>query len=174
FFLRDARAGVLAALSVPATLVVTFLAMEVGGQSLNLMSLGGMAVAIGLVIDDAIVVVEAIMRRLEEGEAPRDAVSRAVGEMTGPVVGTTVTTVVVFLPLVFLSGIAGRFFSALASTLAAAVTLSLFFALFVLPLLAVRVLGGAARARGEGRTLAAGGRYARGLERVLHRPRLAC
>ena len=138
FFLRDARAGILAALSVPTTLVATFLAMDLAGETLNLMSLGGMAVAIGLVIDDAIVVVEAIAIRLEAGETPSESVRSALAEITGPVVGTTVTTVVVLAPLAFLSGLIGRFFSALAVTLASAVTLSLVFAIVVLPLPAAR------------------------------------
>jgi CzcA family heavy metal efflux pump len=173
FFLRDGRAGLLAALSVPATLVVTFLAMEVTGQSLNLMSLGGMAVAIGLVIDDAIVVVEAVMHHVEEGRSREEAVAAGLEEMTGPVVGTTVTTVVVFLPLAFLSGIAGKFFAALATTLAAAVLVSMLFALFILPLLAVRVLkrGGGSRAGGLKDLI--GAAYARSLRHVLGRPRLA-
>jgi len=170
FFLRDARAGVLAALSVPATLVVTFLAMELTGQSLNLMSLGGMAVAIGLVIDDAIVVIEAVTRHVEEGMAAREAVAAALGEMTGPVVGTTITTVVVFVPLAFLSGIAGKFFTALAATLAAAVLVSMLFALFILPLLAARWIkaGRGTSPDRVGDALAAG--YARGLRGVVGRP----
>lgn len=172
-FLRDARAGLLAALSVPVTLLITFLAMDLAGQSLNLMSLGGMAVAIGLVIDDAIVVVEAVMRHVEEGRSREEAVSEALREMTGPVVGTTVTTVVVFLPLAFLSGIAGKFFAALAVTLAAAVLVSMLFALFILPVLAARWLRAGRRAdagEANGRLAA---RYALGLEHVLGRPRLA-
>jgi CzcA family heavy metal efflux pump len=171
-FLRNARAGLLAALSVPATLVVTFLAMELGGQSLNLMSLGGMAVAIGLVIDDAIVVIEAVMRHVEEGLPAPEAVAKALGEMTGPVIGTTVTTVVVFLPLAFLSGLAGTFFTALAATLAAAVLMSMLFALFILPLLAARGIRAANRhgAPDAGR-LASG--YTRWLGKALGRPRLA-
>ena len=173
FFLRDARAGLLAALSVPVTLVATFLAMDLAGQSLNLMSLGGMAVAIGLVIDDAIVVVEAVMRHVEEGRSREEAVGEALREMTGPVVGTTVTTVVVFLPLAFLSGIAGRFFAALAMTLAAAVLVSMLFALFVLPLLAARFLREGRRASAEGAAGRLSERYALGLQQVLDRPRLA-
>lgn len=188
-FLRDARAGVLAALSVPATLVVTFLAMQVLGQSLNLMSLGGMAIAIGLVIDDAIVVIEAVMRHVEEGMPPREAVHGALVEMTGPVVGTTVTTVVVFLPLVFLSGLAGKFFTALAATLAAAVLVSMLFALFILPLLAERFVRpgrgmrrteaavspapSAAAAVGAVGASAIGRGYERGLTAALRHPRLA-
>ena len=139
-FLRDARAGLLAALSVPTTLLATFLAMALLGQTLNLMSLGGMAIAIGLVIDDAIVVAEAIVRRLEEGASPRDAAREGLSEILAPVVGTTVTTVVVLAPMALLTGIVRSFFIALAATLASAVLLSLAFAVFVLPLLADRFL----------------------------------
>ena len=138
-FLRDARAGLLAALSVPVALVSTFFGMSVFGQTLNLMSLGGMAIAIGLVIDDAIVVVEAIVKRREEGAAPEAAVAEGLREMTSPVIGTTVTTIVVLLPLAFMTGLVGSFFKALALTLASAVFASLLFALFVLPLLCGRL-----------------------------------
>ncbi len=138
-FLRDARAGLLAALSVPVALVSTFFGMSVFGQTLNLMSLGGMAIAIGLVIDDAIVVVEAIVRRREEGASPEAAVAEGLREMTSPVIGTTVTTIVVLLPLAFMTGLVGSFFKALALTLASAVFASLLFALFVLPLLCGRL-----------------------------------
>ncbi len=138
-FLRDARAGLLAALSVPVALVSTFFGMSAFGQTLNLMSLGGMAIAIGLVIDDAIVVVEAIVRRREEGASPAAAVADGLREMTSPVVGTTVTTIVVLLPLAFMTGLVGSFFKALALTLASAVFASLLFALFVLPLLSGRL-----------------------------------
>jgi len=169
FFLRNVRAGILAALSVPVTLLVTFLAIRLTGQTLNLMSLGGMAVAIGLVIDDAIVVVEAITRRIDEGEAPELAVRGGLREMTAPVVGTTVTTVVVFVPLAFLSGIVGSFFAALALTLVSAVLISLFFAVFVLPLIAGQFLRPRPAARAaSGRAL--GARYARTLRGALHRP----
>lgn len=138
-FLRDTRAGLLAALSVPVALISAFLGMAVSGQTLNLMSLGGMAIAIGLVIDDAIVVVEAIVRRREEGASPAAAVAEGLHEMTAPVVGTTVTTIVVLLPLAFMAGLVGSFFKALALTLASAVFASLLFALFVLPLLSGRL-----------------------------------
>jgi len=171
-FLRDARAGLLAALSVPVTLVVTFLAMDLAGESLNLMSLGGMAVAIGLVIDDAIVVVEAIMRQLEEGHSAEAAVARGMREITGPVIGTTVTTVAVFLPLAFLSGLAGRFFSALALTLASAVFVSLLFAIFVLPLLAPSFLRRERASRGR-RRQALRTRYGLALRALLGRPTVA-
>jgi CzcA family heavy metal efflux pump len=135
-FLRDVRTGLLAALSLPATLLVTFAAMRLAGQSLNLMSLGGLAIAIGLVIDDAVVVVEAMVARRERGEPIAAAIGGALDDVASPVLGTTLTTVVVFTPLAFLEGIVGRFFASLAATLSAAVLLSLLFALVVLPVLA--------------------------------------
>jgi CzcA family heavy metal efflux pump len=133
-FLRDVRAGLVAALAVPLTLGITFIPVRLLGQSLNLMSLGGLAVAIGLVIDDAIVVVEAIGRRAEEGVAPAEAAAQGIRSLFAALVGTTATTVVVFLPLAWLEGVVGRFFVALAATLSAAVILSLLVALLVVPL----------------------------------------
>jgi len=139
-FLRDARAGIAAALAVPLTLGAAFLPMGLLGQSLNLMSLGGLAVAIGLVIDDAIVVVEGIGRRLEAGEAPALASRNAITTLFAALVGTTLTTVVVFIPLARLEGVVGRFFSALAVTLSAAVLISLAMSLTVVPLAAAKWL----------------------------------
>jgi CzcA family heavy metal efflux pump len=139
-FLRNVRAGLVAAVAVPLTLGATFLVVALLGQTLNLMSLGGMAVAIGLVIDDAIVVVEAIGRRLEEGATPAEAAESGTRTMFGPVLGTTATTIVVFTPLAWLEGVVGRFFSALAVTLCAAVALSCLVALVVVPVAAARWL----------------------------------
>ncbi|MEO6326075.1 MAG: efflux RND transporter permease subunit, partial [Thermoanaerobaculia bacterium] len=163
-FLRNARAGLLAALSVPVALITTFFGMSLFGQTLNLMSLGGMAIAIGLVIDDAIVVVEAIVRRREDGAEDETAVSQGLHEMTSPVIGTTITTIVVLLPLALLTGLVGSFFKALALTLSVAVFASLLFALLVLPLLSKRLA--ARKSAGEdrmtrihGRALAVGGRH---------------
>ncbi len=171
FFLKDRRAGLLAALSVPVTLVATFGVMKVTGQSLNLMSLGGLAVAIGLVIDDAIVVVEAVASRQERGMPLREAIAAGLTDVASPVVGTTLTTVVVFIPLAFLEGIVGRFFAALAVTLSAAVLISLLFAVFVLPVLGLRFLSTAPPLRhARRRSLAArlGTRYASVLRRIVH------
>lgn len=144
-FLRDARAGFVAAVAVPATLVLTFVAMQLLGQTLNLMSLGGMAVAIGLVVDDAIVIVEAISRKREGGLAPRAAAEEGTNELAAAVIGTTVTTVIVFLPLAFLEGVVGKFFSALALTLSASVVISLVVAVGIIPIAAARVMTGAPR-----------------------------
>jgi CzcA family heavy metal efflux pump len=135
-FLRDVRAGVVHSLSVPVTLSITFLFMRLAHQTLNLMSLGGMAVAIGLVIDDAIVIVEAIAYHQSLGKSSRDAAADGTVELAPAVIGTTLTTVVVFFPLAFLQGVVGDFFRALAFTVTAAVLVSLFVALVLVPLAA--------------------------------------
>lgn len=166
-FLRDLRAGLAASLSVPLTLAATFVPMRIFGESLNLMSLGGLAVSIGLVIDDAIVVVEAIGRRLEQGVAVKVAAEQATRALIGPLVGTTLTAVVVFLPLAWLEGVVGRFFSALAVTLSVALLISLAVALIVVPSAAARWL----RSR-DGRlpTRARSERYIRVMSVLLRRP----
>ncbi len=137
-FLRDVRAGLAAAICVPLTLGASFLPIALLGHSLNLMSLGGLAVAIGLVIDDAIVVVEGIGRRVEAGMEPKRAAEEGTRSLLAPLIGTTLTTVVVFLPLGYLEGVVGRFFSALAVTLSAAVLISLVIAITVVPLAAAK------------------------------------
>jgi len=134
-FLRQARITVVAAVSLPLTVVATFFFVEILGGTLNLMSLGGLAVAIGLVIDDSVVVVENIYRHLGAGESVQDAVEKGTAELIGPVVGSTLTTVVVFLPLGYLTGTVGDFFHALSLTLAASVLISLLYSLTLIPLL---------------------------------------
>ena len=145
-FLRDLRAGVQAALAVPVTLALTFVCMKVAHQTLNLMSLGGMAVAIGLVVDDAIVIVEAIAHHRDRGLTPQQAADAGTAEMAPAVIGTTLTTVVVLVPLSFLSGLVGDFFRALAFTLTSAVLISLLVALTLIP------LSGVGRARSKARS----------------------
>lgn len=135
FFLRNWRLTLVAACTLPLTVIATFFFMWIFGESINVMSMGGMAVAIGLVIDDAVVVVENIHRRLAS-ESGAKAVEAATGELVAPVVGSTLTTVVVFAPLGLLSGVVGDFFKALSITLTVAVLLSLVLALFLIPLLA--------------------------------------
>ncbi len=139
-FLRNWRLTAIAASTLPLTVVSTFAVMWLFGESINLMSMGGMAVAIGLVIDDAVVVVENIHRRLAEAGGS-DAVEKATGELVAPIVGSTLTTVVVFAPLGLLSGVVGDFFKALSLTLSAAVLISLVLALYLIPLLAVTAYG---------------------------------
>ena len=137
--LRDWRAGLVAAAPVPLTLLGTFAVMRWLGVTLNLMSLGGLAVSIGLVVDDAIVVTEGIVRRLEEGLPVHEAVEQGTRDMFAAVIGTTFTTVVVFAPLALLTGITGSFLGALAITLAIAVLLSMMMALTLIPVLAQRL-----------------------------------
>ncbi len=134
-FLRDLRLTIVAACTLPLTVLATFFVMWLFGESINLMSMGGLAVAIGLVIDDAVVVVENIHRRLHEsGRA--ESVEHATHELIAPIVGSTLTTVVVFAPLGLLSGVVGQFFRALSLTLSAAVLISLVLSLTLIPLLA--------------------------------------
>src|SRR5262249_20371073 len=104
------------------------------------MSLGGLAIAIGLVIDDAVVVIENIYRHIGLGAAAEAAAEKGTQELLGPVLGSTITTVVVFLPLGLLQGVVGDFFSALSLTLASAVLLSLLYAVTLIPLLSLRWL----------------------------------
>ncbi len=137
-FLRNWGTTFVAILVIPVTVLVTFLAMWLVGLSFDLMTLGGVAAAIGLVIDDAIVVVENIYTHLARGQARRAAVAAAVSEITVPIIGSTVTPVVVFLPLTLLTGVTGVFFRSLALTMAVALLTSLVLALFFTPVLAER------------------------------------
>lgn len=137
-FLRNWGTTFVAILVIPVTVLVTFLAMWLVGLSFDLMTLGGVAAAIGLVIDDAIVVVENIYTHLAHGQERRAAVEAAVSEITIPIIGSTVTPVVVFLPLTLLTGVTGVFFRSLALTMAVALLTSLVLALFFTPVLAER------------------------------------
>jgi CzcA family heavy metal efflux pump len=139
-FLRQGRITLVAALSLPLTVVATFFFVKVFGGTLNLMSLGGLAIAIGLVIDDSVVVVENIYRHFGAGEEIDEAAEKGTAELVGPVLASTLTTVVVFLPLGLLQGVVGDFFSALSLTLTASVLLSLFYSLTIIPLLSEYLL----------------------------------
>jgi CzcA family heavy metal efflux pump len=169
-FLRDWRLTLVASVTLPLTVMTTFLVMRWLGETINVMSMGGLAVAIGLVIDDAVVVVENIYRHLDAGQTPAEAVALAMHEIMAPVIGSTVTTVVVFVPLGMLSGVVGQFFKALSITLAAAVLISLFQALTLIPLLA----RWAARRRARSADAHRAGRlervYSRSLDVTLRRP----
>jgi CzcA family heavy metal efflux pump len=132
-FLRDWRLTMIAALSLPMAVIPTFVFMWLLGGTINLMSLGGLAVAIGLVIDDAVVVVENIHRRAGEGG---ESVVDAVQQLMAPLVSSTLTTVVVFAPLGLLSGVPGQFFRALSMSLSVAVLISLALSISVVPLMA--------------------------------------
>ena len=140
FFLRHARITAISASSIPITMAITVFVMSLIGQTFNLMTLGAMAIAIGLVIDDAVVITENIVRHThlqpDRGIAIRDAVQ----ELIWPVTTSTLTTVVVFLPLGLLTGVEGQFFHALSITLTIAVLVSLIVALTIIPLLSEQFL----------------------------------
>src|SRR5438034_1988630 len=137
-FLRNWGTTFVAILVIPVTVLITFLAMWLTRLSFDLMTLGGVAASIGLLIDDAIVVVENIYTHIARGQSRREAVQSAVSEITVPIIGSTVTPVVVFLPLSLLTGVTGVFFRSLALTMAVALLTSLVLALFFTPVLAQR------------------------------------
>ncbi len=165
-FLRSWRATLISALAIPTTLAITFLFLHWTGETLNLMSLGGLAVAIGLIIDDTVVVIENIARHLtrqgdketrrqgdeETGPLARtpgllvsrspDAVDAASREITGAVIGSTLTTVLVFVPLAFIVGVYGQFFAALSWSLSIAVLVSMVISLTLVPVFAAKFLAG--------------------------------
>jgi len=134
-FLRDWGTSLVAGLVIPATIAVTFMALRVMGESFNLMTLGGLAAAVGLVIDDAIVVVENIVMHRDAGQSRAEAIRSAIREIRVPLVGSTVTPIVVFLPLATLTGVYGVFFRALAVTVGMALLTSLALALTWTPTL---------------------------------------
>jgi CzcA family heavy metal efflux pump len=136
-FLKDWGTTWVATLVIPVAVLVALVAMKAAHMSFNLMTLGGIAAAIGLVIDDAIVVVEAIHTALAAGAGRRTAVQRAIEEILPPLTGSTLTPVVVFLPLAFLDGVSGVFFRALALTMVVALLSSLALAVTLTPSLAV-------------------------------------
>lgn len=135
-FLKNWSTTLVATLVIPITVLITLVAMQLAGLSFNLMTLGGIAAAIGLVIDDAIVVVEAIHAKMVPGRTRLDAVQEAMREIVRPLVGSTLTPVVVFIPLAFLDGITGVFFRALALTMVVSLLTSLVLAVTLTPSLA--------------------------------------
>ena len=136
-FLRNARVILVALVVVPATLAITVLLLTVMHMSFNMMTLGGMAAAVGLLIDDVIVMLEHIMRRLRDGSGPvRGRIAGAAWEFTRPLTGSSAATVVIFLPLAFLTGVTGAFFKALSLTMASALVISYLLTWVVVPLLA--------------------------------------
>ena len=140
-FLRSWRATLIAALAIPLSLVISFVFLNLSGDTLNLMSLGGLAVAIGLIIDDTVVVIENIARHIADGDQGDVAVDRASKEISGAVVGSTLTTILVFLPLAFIRGMVGQFFQSLSLALTVALLVSMVVSLTIIPVLAARFLG---------------------------------
>ncbi len=163
FFLRSWRMTVVAAAVIPLAMSIAIFVLERSGLTLNLMSVGGLAVAVGLIIDDTIVVIENIARNLAEfpDRDRRETVAVSISQLAVPMLASTLTTVVVFVPLALLTGVTGYFFRALAFTLSASLLVSLSLALFVAPVLASALLKNE-HGSGEG-----GGTLARRYEPVL-------
>jgi len=139
-FLQDWRATLIPLLAVPVSLVGTFLFFPAFGFSINTLSLFGLVLAIGLVVDDAIVVVEAVQRHIDEGLSPKEAALKAMEEISGPVVGIALVLSAVFIPTAFIPGITGRLYQQFAVTIAISVVLSAFNALSLSPALAALLL----------------------------------
>ncbi len=135
-FLRDSRATSIIAVAIPISVIGTFLLMYANDISLNIMSLGGIALAIGMLVDNAIVVLENIFRKREQGEGTLEAARNGTAEVSGAVIAATLTTIAVFFPMVFISGIAGQLFRDQALTVTFALVFSLIVALTLIPMLA--------------------------------------
>ena len=136
-FLRDWGSSLVGALVIPLTILITFIVLKLLGQTFNLMTLGGLAAAVGLAIDDAIVVIENIVLHRDAGEGRLEAIESALREIMVPLVGSTLTPIVVFLPLISISGVLGTFFRSLAVTMCAALLASLLLALVWTPTLSI-------------------------------------
>ncbi len=136
-FLRDWGTSLVAGLVIPITLLITFIVLKMTNQSFNLMTLGGLAAAVGLVIDDAIVVLENIVLHRDAGQSRFQAIQSALRELTIPLIGSTITPIVVFLPLISITGVTGTFFRALAVTMTVSLGTSLLLALSWTPTLSL-------------------------------------
>ena len=147
-FLQGWRATLIPLMAVPVSLVATFILFPVFGFSINTLSLFGMVLAIGLVVDDAIVVVEAVEHHIEHGLSPKDAAFKAMEEVSGPVIGIAIVLSAVFIPTAFIPGITGRLYQQFALTIALSVLISAFNALSLSPALAALLLRPKREARG--------------------------
>jgi len=147
-FLQNVRATIIPLLTVPVSIVGTFIFFPLLGFSLNTLSMFGLVLAIGIVVDDAIVVVEAVMHHIEHGMSPRDATAQAMKEVSAPVIGIALILSAVFIPVAFLGGLTGQMYQQFALTIAISVLLSAFSALSLSPALAAMLLRPARPVRG--------------------------
>lgn len=137
-FLRDLRTTAIVAVSIPISILATFAPLDLLGVSLNIMSLGGLAMGVGMLVDSSIVVLESIYRCREEGDSIREAAIRGTREVRGAVIASTLTSVCVFFPMVFVEGLAGQVFSDLGLTVVTSLMASLIVAVLFIPMLASR------------------------------------
>lgn len=137
-FLRDVRTTLVIAVSIPFSIIATFVLMYFGDLTLNVMTLGGLTLGVGMLVDNSIVVIENIYRHIQEGESPREAAAHGAKEVASAITASTLTTIVVFLPVVFVGGISGIIFQELAWTVTLSLLASLVVSLTVVPMLASR------------------------------------
>ncbi|MFT6108865.1 MAG: HAE1 family hydrophobic/amphiphilic exporter-1 [Planctomycetota bacterium] len=141
FFLRSLRSTLVIAVAIPISIIATFALIQLGGFTLNLMTLGGLALGVGMMVDSSVVVLENIFRRRDElGESARDAAARGASEVQSAIIASTITTLVIFLPLAFIDGVAGLLFGELALVVVFSLVCSLLVALSLVPVLASRLL----------------------------------
>ena len=140
FFLRNIRSSLIVAVSIPISMVVTFAVMDQTGLTLNIISMAGLALAVGMLVDNSIVVIESIFRHQEEGENPRDAAGNGANEVAMAITASTLTTLAVFVPVLFVPGLAGELFNDMVVTIVFSLTISLLVALTLVPLLTSRFL----------------------------------
>jgi HAE1 family hydrophobic/amphiphilic exporter-1 len=140
FFLHNVRSVIIIAVAIPMSVIATFVAMDVAGITLNMMSMGGLALGIGMLVDNAIVVLENVFRHREQGEERRTAASAGTSQVARAIIASTLTTISVFLPIVFVPGIAGVMFKDQALTVTFSLACSLLVALTLVPLLCSRFL----------------------------------
>jgi hydrophobic/amphiphilic exporter-1 (mainly G- bacteria), HAE1 family len=167
FFLKDVRTTLIVGVSIPISIVATFFLMYRTGTTLNIMSLGGLALGVGMLVDNAIVVLEAIFRRRERGEAPVEAARAGASEVGMAVVASTLTTVAVFLPVVFLEGIAAQLFRDQALTVSFSLIASLAVSLTLIPMMSALAGRGEREAAADARPSEPMGRLRRALRAVL-------
>ncbi len=165
-FLQNLRATIIPLLTVPVSLIGTFIFFPLLGFSVNTLSMFGLILAIGIVVDDAIVVVEAVMHHIEHGKSPRDATIQAMKEVSAPVIGIALILTAVFVPVAFIPGLTGRMYQQFALTIAISVLLSAFSALSLSPALAAMLLRPPKPARGPLGWFF--GKFNRGFERVTN------
>lgn len=178
-FLRSLRSTMVITAAIPVSVVATFALMYHQGLTLNLMTLGGLALGVGMMVDSSVVVLENVFRRrTESGDAPRDAAVRGTNEVAGAIVASTITTLVIFVPLVFVRGVSGLLFKELALVIAFSLACSLMVSLTLVPMLSARLLAKVGAEEPSGVLARAAGAFLglldRGylglLRRVLRRP----
>lgn len=166
-FLRRINTTLVVSLAIPISIIATFSLMYFQGLTLNIMTLGGLALGAGMLVDNAIVVMENIVRKLDEGKTVTEAAIEGTSEMGGAIIASTLTTIVVFLPIVYLQGASGELFKDLAWTVAFALLSSLVVAIFVMPVLVTKIFPKNAQVKAKPAKSISFNWYGKALEKIL-------